>query len=156
MNLKETLKTLIYSPKHTQNTKMHVIFFKMFKKHRNLYFQKKINKWNVRFNAALYGIIYILCWGPHSLTNLNDFYIVFLTMFIDFGSKMGPGNSGRHPPFSIQGALKALPKRIRDATSICHRFGKPFELYFNDFGVRFGWFGKHSDDTLMISASIFA
>ena len=37
-------------------------------------------------------------------------------MVIDFCSKMGPGNSVCHLALMAQGARKALPKRIRDAT----------------------------------------
>ena len=40
VNLIETLKTSIYTPKHPQNTKIHDHIYKKFKKSQNTYFQR--------------------------------------------------------------------------------------------------------------------
>ena len=52
LNLIEALKTSIYSPKHTDNTKIH--FNSQNKKNGNTYIRKSA------FDADLYGTIYIL------------------------------------------------------------------------------------------------
>ena len=67
LNLIETFKTSIYSPKHNK-IQNYMSFFKIFKTYKNPYFQN--NKFN---NVSIYSIIYILCCGPHSLTGFyND------------------------------------------------------------------------------------
>ena len=67
MNLIETLKTSIYSPKNINNTKNDL---NIPKTKKNV---QQMGSNTSAFYADLYGIIYILCWGPHSLT--SSFYM---------------------------------------------------------------------------------
>ena len=61
LNLIETLKTLICSPRHTKNTKIHDQNEIVFKKSK-IHIKKKEFKFeNSAFHADLYGISYILC-----------------------------------------------------------------------------------------------
>ena len=61
-NLIETLKASIYSPKHTQNKKVHVSFVNLFKTFENPYFQQNKKTKNIqRVVFIFYSIIHILC-----------------------------------------------------------------------------------------------
>ena len=53
----ETLKTSIYSPKHTKNTKIHIILSKL--KKQKSYVSKKTSSKQSAFYADLYSVIYI-------------------------------------------------------------------------------------------------
>ena len=61
MNLNpiETFKISIYSPKHTNNTKIHVELFKIYKK-RKIIFSKNLSSNKLALYAIIYCIIYIL------------------------------------------------------------------------------------------------
>ena len=61
LDLIETLRTSIYNPKHTKNTKIHFNFLKKFTCFKNPYFSKVSNSKQSAFYADLYGIVYILC-----------------------------------------------------------------------------------------------
>ena len=56
LDLIETLKTPIYNPKHTKDTKIHFNFFKMFKISKIHIFKKRKSA----LYADVYGIIYIV------------------------------------------------------------------------------------------------
>ena len=47
MNLKETLKTSMYGPKHTKNTNIHYQKFKLFKKSKILFSKRSSTKISV-------------------------------------------------------------------------------------------------------------
>ena len=68
LNLIETLKTSIYNPKHTKNTQTPFHFSKVSKHTKIHIFPKDIFKTSALYGDS-YSIIYILCWGPHSLTS---------------------------------------------------------------------------------------
>ena len=68
LNLIETLKTSIYSPKHNNNTKRHDPVYE--NKRRHLYFSKNKNSTEITFYLVpfLYGFCY----------NLYFFYILYI------------------------------------------------------------------------------
>ena len=61
LNLTETLKTSIYSPKHIQNIKIHFQFFKSVKIFQESYFSKFPSSKKSALYAVFYGILCILC-----------------------------------------------------------------------------------------------
>ena len=55
LNLIETLKTSIYNPKHTKNTKIHFQHFKRFNFFKNPYFSKITSSLKSTFFADVHG-----------------------------------------------------------------------------------------------------
>ena len=121
LNPIETLKISTYSPKHNKHTKHQSQTNQMF---IILYGKRYFSKISKYKKSALYGIIYILCWGPHRLTS------VILCWFAQKRSLWGPLRNpvdAKMAPDRWRGAQVAryAPERATPATHPRHASNQP-------------------------------
>ena len=87
-----------------------------------------------------FGINFKLIFDPFGINFLYFFGIDFFNFFgmpffqslMENGRQNDPRDKGALPMLASQGRPKTLQKRIRDATSIFHRFGIDLGSHFGD------------------------